>query len=752
LVLHPAQILYADHSDLLAEHLPAKQFLVRSFHETGELPLWCPHEFAGMPFVHDIQVGMFYPPNWLLLLLPPSAVGAGMSWLVVGHVFLAGAFMLLYARSQGLGPTGAFVAALGYMFAGKWMLHLLAAGHLITMGLAWLPLVLWLLESAIRRGSLLHATWAGVAFAFLILGTHPQWTLYAGTFVAVWTLAATWQCIAPCSRTRALLRWLGLGAWTVLVAVGLSMVQLAPTMEAAAHSNRSAGVGASDILQGGLQGLMFLVGPALTAEPFNLAWEDRGGFGLIWLFAACAAWILCKERVRFQIWVCIGVFLFALGGAILLQPLPGFRLFRQPTRMFLIAAFPVALLAGYATDALLVPSACPAETARRLIRLGLRLAAMVAILSVGFAVRSHLQGKQLIFAPYWFALPAGILLAAGLFRLLGRNPEVARVLWCGLLLVDLWGLAWPLVKVRDEAEIFPQSACVQYLADHRGVHGRVLDIDAADGEQRTLLGAGAPVAMINGLEPLRGYNPLDVRRYKEYLQFISDRDEPLVPMENPFTFPVINNFPVANKGLLDLLSVRYLLQPTGVPDVWNDVERDAHPQSYNFVMGGVRRLPGFTLHENREAFPRAYMVPDAEPLPPREAVLAALKSNDFQKRVFLEDHPAASVGSQDHGSFRAATVGEYTPNRIVIELPPGPAGYLVLADVWYPGWQCQVDGQPATIYRANFLFRGVAVPEGAREVVFTFAPESYRLGRWVSVVALIVIAIVSAVMMPLNWR
>ena len=42
LVLHPTQVLYSDHSDMLALHLPSKWFLVRSFQETGELPLWCP--------------------------------------------------------------------------------------------------------------------------------------------------------------------------------------------------------------------------------------------------------------------------------------------------------------------------------------------------------------------------------------------------------------------------------------------------------------------------------------------------------------------------------------------------------------------------------------------------------------------------------------------------------------------------------------------------------------------------------------
>src|SRR5437773_12527602 len=79
LVLHPNPVLYSDHSDLLAEHVPAKRFLVGSWHETGELPRWCPYLFGGAPFLHDIQVGAFYPPHFLLLLLPEDAVGPALS-------------------------------------------------------------------------------------------------------------------------------------------------------------------------------------------------------------------------------------------------------------------------------------------------------------------------------------------------------------------------------------------------------------------------------------------------------------------------------------------------------------------------------------------------------------------------------------------------------------------------------------------------------------------------------------------------
>src|SRR5438874_3027580 len=136
LFLHPDQVLYSGHSDLLAMHLPMKRFLVRSWQETGELPLWNPYSFGGMPFVHDVQVAAFYPFHWPLLLLPEEKVGAGMSWLVVLHVIVAGWCMYAYAVRQGLEGAAALVAAVGYMFAGKWLLHLLAGGHYSMIGLA----------------------------------------------------------------------------------------------------------------------------------------------------------------------------------------------------------------------------------------------------------------------------------------------------------------------------------------------------------------------------------------------------------------------------------------------------------------------------------------------------------------------------------------------------------------------------------------------------------------------------------------
>jgi uncharacterized membrane protein YfhO len=77
---------------------------------------------------------------------------------------------------------------------------------------------------------------------------------------------------------------------------------------------------------------------------------------------------------------------------------------------------------------------------------------------------------------------------------------------------------------------------------------------------------------------------------------------------------------------------------------------------------------------------------------------------------------------------RKVQITEYSPNEVTITVSDGPAGYLVLADPWYPGWVARLDGAAQGIepYRADFLFRAVAVPEGAHTIVFRFEPQSYQ--------------------------
>jgi hypothetical protein len=416
--------------------------------------------------------------------------------------------------------------------------------------------------------------------------------------------------------------------------------------------------------------------------------------------------------------------------------------------MLMIATFPVAYLAGVSTNALLkggLPVAARQEGRRVLQLVNIGAAILVGL----FAVRMLWQHETLRFHIYWLTLLLTVPVA---FALLGpgeiNSTRRWTLLWCGVLFLDAVGIVWPLVQVRSEAEIYQEPLCVAYLAEHSQEHGRVLDRPQENFD--TPLGTGAPQATLHGLEALRGYNPLDNLRYKEYLQFIWGRDTPLHPLDekNPLTFPVINDFPIGNKSLLDLLGVRYLLQETDRPleqTGWRRVDEDIDPVAYNFILGGVRKLPPYTVYENDTVYPRAFVVPRTAALPARDNVLAALKETDFRKTALLEQYERPLNTTSEDGEFRAAQVTEYRPNRVVVQVPDGPAGCLVLADAWFPGWTCTVDGQPAPLYRANFLFRGVPLPSGAHEVVFAFQPVSYIRGRTVSLAALAIVLLSAVV-------
>jgi len=307
--------------------------------------------------------------------------------------------MYPYARSQGLGQAGAMAAAIGYMFAGKWMFHLLDAGHYILIGLAWLPLLLLLLEAAIRRGSLVRATAAGAVFALIVLSTHPQWTFYSALFAAAWTLGTALESAgdgkwaarsasgirstdsrsesatlsagdgkwAACSASgirstdsrsesatltlTALMRWAGVGMWMALIAGALSAVQLLPMLEAASQASRGPGVPPDDLAREFAPMIHQLVGPSSAVDD---RWEQRAGLGVLWLAAALLAPVLRGGRVRWQTGVWVLLWALALGGGTLLQERRwlGFGAFRLHVRLLIVAALPTALLVGVTTDAL----------------------------------------------------------------------------------------------------------------------------------------------------------------------------------------------------------------------------------------------------------------------------------------------------------------------------------------------------------------------------------------------------------------
>jgi hypothetical protein len=135
---------------------------------------------------------------------------------------------------------------------------------------------------------------------------------------------------------------------------------------------------------------------------------------------------------------------------------------------------------------------------------------------------------------------------------------------------------------------------------------------------------------------------------------------------------------------------------------------------------------------------RVWVVTATVMAPNGAAALAAMADPAFDPgvAVVLEADDAAGV----------STPGSLTPSPAALTIPVNlaQAGWVVLADTYYPGWVATVDGHAAPVRHADYAFRAVAVPPGAHTVVFDYRPASLRAGLALSALSLLIVVAMSA--------
>jgi hypothetical protein len=335
-----------------------------------------------------------------------------------------------------------------------------------------------------------------------------------------------------------------------------------------------------------------------------------------------------------------------------------------------------------------------------------------------------------------------------------QNPTSAptrTALWLGILLADLVAPIALLPAVKPQAELYPTSPALDYLTARAPERVRVLDWDTGgENAQAAFLGVGAPQALVYGVCTPRGYNPLDVKHYREFLAFVVDDPQP-VRGNSPYTQQVMPNFEIGNPELFRLLNVTHRVAPgeaPALPGSWETRRVDpAPPAPPPLLPASPNPLPTHILTEAVSPRSRVWIVPRAERLVTDH--LATLKQCDFSTTVLITSTEVLS--SPNGPKPGTARITEYRPNHVTVELD-GTGGWLVLSDVWFPGWTCRVDGDEVPVYRANHAFRAVPVSPGAKIAEFTFAPVSYRVGWWVSAGALTALVIALGVGLLLRFR
>lgn len=740
------QVRLNDAVDRIIEEYPQRLVAVAMV-RSRLLPLWNPYSRTGTPLLAaDPLRGFSYPSNFLFYVTDPLR-SYGYTSLV--QLFLAATFMYFYLKCVELQRVSALCGAITFGLGGFFLLYLNWLDRLNTG--AWMPLMFLSVERMMRGrwalwGLLLAVAigMAGLAGGFGVIA----YELLAVGLYAGWRLLSRWRHGRRRDAARLALSLLA----ALLAGALLSAVQLIPSVEALPLIDR-ADQSYEERVTGttSFQCLAMAIIPDIFGNPADSpGWGPHafgancpGDYSESSIYAGFLPLVLAVSTLAFRrrgraiffgALACVSVAVFLDSPAY--RVLYYFRVFRygRPTLSVIMYFFSISVLASLGLDVLLVSS----DQARRKLtrRVGLALCgvgllAVVATVVAGAVIEWGNVAERFDLARPWYLYSLGnvfrflLILSASsvLFLLLSQGRISLRLfalLAIFLVVIDLFCFGWRFNPVRSPRDLYDETEGIGVLRADRDVF-------------RVIRGPGGKETMppntpqVYAIADAQGYGSLIIADYVDYMNLVEEgivRHWQVHSLRRPESM---------SSRLLDLLNVKYIVTN---PEPWGDlttfVERD---ENLELVYHGDMRI-----YENKDVLPRAFVVTDHKVLRTEGEILAELTSEGFDpaRYVILEQeaelHPASVAPTA--GESRAI-VEEYTPNEVTIEAEMSSHGFLVLSDLYYPGWKVFVDDVEQRIYKADHMFRAVQLEQGRHVVHFVFAPFSFKMGLGVTAVTFV---------------
>lgn len=653
----------------------------------GRLPLWNPYSGLGRPFLADIEAQALYPPN---LLVVPFGVRAGVALSVFLHQALAIACGSRLGRILGAGPLQGFLLGAGLALSSPFAARLATGMVPVYCSLCWWPALLWLGARLQDRWSRGAAGGFAACVAMAILAGNPP-ILFVEALGLVVFLVFRLEAAGGWRRTLANHAGLALAA---ALGAGVACVQLLPFLELVGQGNRPLHSAAFAVANG-MPPASWLSLAFPTTAAFGPNWEYDLYCGLVPLMAAAGALLLWRERaVRALLGLGLCGALLAVGDrapflAWVVHVVPGAGALRLPSRYGIWVATSVL---GLASVALSRPGAR-----------AIPAAACVLAVAAGCAVwlKPYAAGVRADAAAYYGprlgALGAAAL-ATCLWHARARWPRAARPAGLALGAFCLGDWLW---AAHLQAPAYSAYGFSTREADVRS------ELSA-----RGLLAPGQP-------PPRIAFDPADL---------------------------------CENAGMAIGFSAASSYCNPALARVWGFVHAaaGARPSAEDFIrlpaavgqepdrlgamsLAGVLGRSGRGLAWRSGADPRAYVAFDAEIAPDWVAAERAMAAGgDFHKKAILEAGSDPGFRPSGPGGPAQARIERFEPERVSVRVQAPAAGILILAEAWYPGWGATVGGRPQPVFPVNGWMRGVLVPPGASEVVFSYRSRYLAGGAAVS--------------------
>jgi uncharacterized membrane protein YfhO len=311
------------------------------------------------------------------------------------------------------------------------------------------------------------------------------------------------------------------------------------------------------------------------------------------------------------------------------------------------------------------------------------------------------------------------------------KPVTAAIILAALALVDLWTIDKRylndshFVTRREFKNNFAKRPVDEMILQDTDPHYRVLDLsvntfnDAYISYHHKTIG---------------GYSPAKLQRYQDLIERNITREMGVIAAQ-------VNGKQTIEEAqqamvfcpVLSMLNTKYIVLGANIPPIENE-----------FRLGNAwfvnQIVPVETPNEEIETLaavnPATTAVVSKEFLAANPALLAAAKAGAAQGGV-TASAPDNAVADMSLNNF--IELASYAPNRLVYIYSSNKPQTVLFSEVYYnPGWEAVATNNATgekmalDIFRANWILRGVTLPEGDFTIEMSFNPPSFSKGEMYS--------------------
>lgn len=683
-----------------------KDFLVGSFKTFGSIPLWNPYVFGGTPFIGNSQVGFFYPITLLYFIFPVKFV---FGYIFVLDLILSAAFTYAYARLIKLTKLSSLIASCIFIFNGC-ILSQVFLGHIIILdSFVWFPILLYIYEKIVQDKKLYYSFFLGIVFGIMLLAGNAQIPLYA--FIAstfYYYVRFLWE---NKKNIKSKIKYLFIPFISFAIGLSLSAIQLLPTLEFSKLSIRSTGISyqfASDFSLHPKQLLIFLF-PSLFGSDINNSYWGIGSFwgtiiytGIIPFYLFLVGFIK-KRNTYFYIFLGLLIFsiIYSLGKysplfKIFFDYVPFFNNFRVPTRMLFVYAFSFSIVSGLGFQFLEEKVSEKKDLFFNYFSkfLFLLFAASSILLIILYINKDNISLFEKFILKNSYAQGINHI---DLYYLIINDI----LIFCFFTFLFLTSLVL-ILKKKITRNFFLKLLFILIILDYFIFYSKFIkpnNVNTSYNKDLSFIKSDvtrfrvysqpaipANITSDNKIESLSGYDPLYLKSYRDFIWKIGPHVDS--PYESSITITSITN--TTN---LKLLNVKYVLSKTPIKKA--DLKEVFKGNYFIYILKGY--------------LPRAYLT--------------------FNKS------PNYVLGEK----LQEVSIKDYQPNLISLSFNTKNRGFLVLSELIYPGWKVYDNKTQIQIVSSNKIFRAVRIEAGHHEVVFKYEPDSYRIGKIITVATIVII-------------